>query len=405
MAARDSSLNGTPRRTSSSSSSSSSKKRHRNEDDYRDEVSRSKRDRQAVSGGQQVSGCASPPSVAGPSHVNTETADRPGAGLATTEQLDRLGDVISGLITRLENPGTSAPQGDTSDFSGFHDLSASETDEPEVPAQLPPDPLEDLDTFGAAPPPDLDSAGDNDHDFLKALDDLSHHFHGEEEKGDPLSARLADILNVSLRRRPTSEGIRNTCAKIKLPSNVPNLSVPATNPAISKALSVGGKLIDARLSQANSLLCKALVPVAVCISDIGERKDKPVRSYLDVLNNCLRLLTSAVNYLNHLRKEVARIHVGDSALAELCKWDCEVGESDLFPFDVSKRCDEIHKTRWFGRPPSRPFRTAGPRKMTPYRFPPRRPAYPPPARARPSKPFLGQRRPQGTGAHARRNQQ
>ncbi|MPC24635.1 hypothetical protein E2C01_017723 [Portunus trituberculatus] len=98
-----------------------------------------------------------------------------------------------------------------------------------------------------------------------------------------------------------------------------------------------------------------------------------------------------------LRKEVAHIHVGDSALAELCKWDCEVGGSDLFPFDVSKRCEEIHKTRRLGRPTSRPFRTAGPRKVVPNRFLPRRHAYPPPARARTSKPFLGQRCPRGQG--------
>ncbi|MPD03926.1 hypothetical protein E2C01_099585 [Portunus trituberculatus] len=108
MSARDSSF-GTPRRTSSSSSSSSSKKRPQNEDDNRDEDSSNKKDRQAISGGQQMSGCASPPSVKGPSNVNSATADRP--GLATTKQLDRLGAVISGLITRLENPSTSVPQG------------------------------------------------------------------------------------------------------------------------------------------------------------------------------------------------------------------------------------------------------------------------------------------------------
>ena len=105
------------------------------------------------------------------------------------------------------------------------------------------------------------------------------------------------------------------------------------------------------------------MPVAVCLSDIGEKKEKPVSSYLDGLNNSLRLLTSVGNYINHLRKEVARFHVDDSALAELCKWDCEVGESDLFPFDVSKHCDELHKTKRLGRPPSHPYRTAGPRKF------------------------------------------
>ncbi|MPC61694.1 hypothetical protein E2C01_055769 [Portunus trituberculatus] len=60
------------------------KKRPRNEDDNCDEDSSTKKDRQAISGGQQISGCASPPSVAGPSNVNSATAEWP--SLATTEQ-------------------------------------------------------------------------------------------------------------------------------------------------------------------------------------------------------------------------------------------------------------------------------------------------------------------------------
>lgn len=110
--------------------------------------------------------------------------------------------------------------------------------------QLASDTLEDLDMFGSLPLTDNDSA-----DFLKVLDDLASHFQGEEEKGDLLSDILATILNVN----PTLEGIYNTCIKIKLPSNVPNMTVPMINPAISKALSVGGKLIDARLFHTNSL--------------------------------------------------------------------------------------------------------------------------------------------------------
>ena len=97
-------------------------------------------------------------------------------------------------------------------------------------------------------------------------------------------------------------------------------------------VSVGGRLIDAWLSYTNGLLAKALVPVAQCISDIGERKVNPVNHYLDGLNNSLRLLTSAVSYLNQLWKEVH-----DSALADICKWDCEVGTAELFPFDVLKK--------------------------------------------------------------------
>ena len=117
---------------------------------------------------------------------------------------------------------------------------------------------------------------EEDPQFLRALKDLSGHFCGEEEKGEPLSERLALILDSSLRRRPTTAGIKLTCEKIKLPDNVPNLVVPVTNAAITKAMSVSGRLVDTRLFYANKLLCKAIVPVVQCMSDIGEKKGKPL---------------------------------------------------------------------------------------------------------------------------------
>ncbi|MPC58147.1 hypothetical protein E2C01_052142 [Portunus trituberculatus] len=83
---------------------------------------------------------------------------------------------------------------------------------------------------------------------------------------------------------------------------------------------------------------------------LGEGKGKPISSYLKRLNNSLRLLASAVNNVNQLQKEVAWICVNDSALAKLCKWECAAGREELFPFDVTKKCDEIHKTRKLGRP-------------------------------------------------------
>lgn len=211
-----------------------------------------------------------------------------------------------------------------------------------------------------------DDESEEDADFLKALEDLTGHFHGEEEKCDPLSDSLAIILNASLRRRPSQDSVKATCEKIKLPSNVPNFKVPVTNSDVSKAMNVGGKLVDTRLSLTNGLLSKALVPIAYCVSDIGKKKGKNINFYLDGLNNSLRLLTSAVNYINQLRKEVARIHVRDTAMADLCKWKYEVGTDDLFPFNVVKKCEELHKTGKLGRPSFRPYRTTG-RRFTSYR--------------------------------------
>ena len=68
------------------------------------------------------------------------------------------------------------------------------------------------------------------------------------------------------------------------------------------------------------------------------------------LIDSLRLLAATFNRLIHFRKEVARIHVNDSALAQFSKWEYEVGTNELFPFDVAKKCDEIHKTKKLGKP-------------------------------------------------------
>ncbi|MPC54745.1 hypothetical protein E2C01_048670 [Portunus trituberculatus] len=180
------------------------------------------------------------------------------------------------------------------------------------------------------------------------------------------------------------------------------MTVPATNSAITKAMSVGGKLLDTRICHTNGVLVKALVPIAQCISDIGEKIEKPISSYLGDLNNSLRLLSSAVNYLNQVRKEVARIHVNDSALAELCKWECEVGRDELFPFDVIKKCEEIHKSRKLGRPSSRPYKYNRARRQVPHRQDSRRSTYPQTRQRHSQKSFIGHRAPQGRGIQAYR---
>lgn len=372
---------GTPRRPPSPASGG----KRREKDLLEGDGKRRKASRDSSST-QPPPACASPQSAAGPSHIS-DTAVPP----SSVVNLDKLSTLLGALIEKLDQP-TVPPVSVEADFT----FSPSDDEAAEMSRCLPEaDPLDDLDLLTATA---SQSTGDSvvDADFQKALDEFSGHFQGEEETGDPLSDRLAGILNASLRRRPSSDGVKLTCDKIKLPGNVPNLKVPATNPAITKAMSVGGKLVDTRLSLTNKLLTKALVPIASCISDIGDKKGKPVYFYLDGLNNSLRLLTSAVNYINQLRKEVARTHVNDSALAELCNWECEVGKDDLFPFDVVKKCEEIHKSRKLGRPSFRPYKAPGKRFASPRQFPSRPHSQQPRPRQQ-TRSFLGQRPPQGRG--------
>ena len=156
--------------------------------------------------------------------------------------MDQLSALLVGVIDKLDKGCASDVVSTDSmpDFSGFHDLPSSDGEDGNLPARTT-DPLDELDKLSRAPEKD-------NFDFFRALEDLSGHFHGEEEKGELLSECLASILASSLQCRPSADSVEQTCNRIKLPSNVPNLAMPVTNSAITKAMSVGGKLIDTRLS-------------------------------------------------------------------------------------------------------------------------------------------------------------
>ena len=289
------------RRSSSHSSNKRSKpdtERHREEHKGRKDCQQVDNDPQPGCASQSSLVAADPPPPPGPPQdVNSAAAPQ-------SPDFSQLTALLSTVIQKLDTSAqASTSQQSFSGFSGAHALSLSEEEDGELtPAQYVSDPLDDLDTLGQSPALST-SQVDEDDAFSKALGELSAHCHGEEETGEPLSERLASILNESLRRRPSSEAIKLTCSKIQLPNNVPNLCVPYTNSAITKALSTGGKLLDTRLLHTNGLLSKALVPLAQCVSDIGEKAGKPLGHYLGGFNNSIRLLVSAINFLNHMRKK------------------------------------------------------------------------------------------------------
>ena len=193
-------------------------------------------------------------------------------------------------------------------------------------------------------------------DMMKALADFAGGFSSKEEKGPALHEGYATVLNDSLRGRPNEAQLRPVLEAVKLPENVPNLVVPITNPDIVKAMPANGKLLDNHLYKTNQLIAKAIVPIATFVADIGENKVKDCSGYFQSINSAVRMLTAAFCYQNQTRKEVARMNIQENALPSLCKWDSPVGEKELFPFDVTKRCDEIGKVRTLG---SRPTSTLG----------------------------------------------
>ena len=92
------------------------------------------------------------------------------------------------------------------------------------------------------------------------------------------------------------------------------------------------------------LLVSLVFMTCVCFSG----SPKAPAAYLDGFNDSLKLMTASFNWLNHCRKDVVRNDVKDPAIFDLCGWDVAVGETALFPFDVTKKVDETKKTRKLG---------------------------------------------------------
>lgn len=137
----------------------------------------------------------------------------------TSDKIDQLTQLLSSFIQTFTNSNKEIQRKP----SAIHDLYLSE-DEILNNHLGDDDPLHCLDIITPALSGSTAAIDQQDDDFQKALLDLARSFY-DEEKGDPLSAYLANILNHSLRCRPRDKYVKTTASKIKFPSNVENMKV------------------------------------------------------------------------------------------------------------------------------------------------------------------------------------
>ena len=178
------------------------------------------------------------------------------------------------------------------------------------------------------------------------MEELKEFFEIEEEHGEPIMEELASILNKSLRKKPNDKNIKEKIAKIKKPSNLKNLTVPKTNTDVAKLLNTASKIADASLIRINSIISAAIIPISRILSDIAKKKISVPKEESKSLHQTVSLLVAAVNYVNQARKDVIRNCIKQPAIIDLCKWDQEVGETELFPFNVSNKCEEMRKSKF-----------------------------------------------------------
>ena len=187
-------------------------------------------------------------------------------------------------------------------------------------------------------------------DLTRVLKELSSVFQGNEEKGKNVDDTLAKIFNDGLRARPLYGALKTTMDKYKAPGNIPNLNAPATNEDVTSAMNKSAQLLDSQLLKNGGLLAKGMVPLIYMINDIANKKDKPLGSYIQELNDCMVMLMAAFNYICLTRVDVARINVRDSGFNQLCRdKSMEIGTDQIFPVDVTVRSNELAKRRKLGQ--------------------------------------------------------
>ena len=82
------------------------------------------------------------------------------------------------------------------------------------------------------------------------------------------------MVDWNCRRRPNDEAIKRMLSAYPRPGNVPNLTVPKTNPDVWEELKQGYRVADATMQRTQGLISKSLVPALNMMNGIGTSSGK-----------------------------------------------------------------------------------------------------------------------------------
>ena len=204
--------------------------------------------------------------------------------------------------------------------------------------------------------PDSDDEKDN---LINLTEAFVSDIQGHENSGRDVYEQLAKVLDESLRRQPSDTKIRDLAVHYPFPGNLHKLRVPSMNDEVLAAMPKGGKVLEAKVTKATSLMGKAMVPVFDLLTDVHNNDVKPIARYVPALIDACRLQVANINYMHQLRKDIAKFMIKEPALAHICSWDVKIGEENLFPFDVTKHVEDYKKALKLGAPKRGFFRGRG----------------------------------------------
>ncbi len=126
-------------------------------------------------------------------------------------------------------------------------------------------------------------------------------------------------------------------------SNIPNMQVPKTDADVWDVLERGSQIADNTVQRSQNLQAAALAAILNIVNSIGTGSAGMTEEHLEVLTDCVRMLTMGFSTLNQVRKEIIR-NALQYPIAKFCTAEAPVGTETLF-IDLTKKLSERDTTK------------------------------------------------------------
>lgn len=191
--------------------------------------------------------------------------------------------------------------------------------------------------------------------------EMASSFDDSEEKGPPVSDKLAELLNSRFGSKLPDKKLREKLAAYPIPQNCPNMEVPQTNQEVYSALHPYARKADVRMRHTQKSMAKAAVAITLCTNTLLQVRETlatvdptqlkaTMGQCIANLTDALGLTSHAIKDLSQKRRDMHRPHLPPES-AGICAPHIPMTAQWLYPpgTEFHKILKEARETRKLGQ--------------------------------------------------------
>ncbi|WP_419613142.1 hypothetical protein, partial [Thiolapillus sp.] len=191
--------------------------------------------------------------------------------------------------------------------------------------------------------------------------EMASSFDDSEEKGPPVSDKLAESLNSRFGSKLPDKKLREKLAAYPIPQNCPNMEVPQTNQEVYSALHPYARKADVRMRHTQKSMAKAAVAITLCTNTLLQVRETlatvdptqlkaTMGQCIANLTDALGLTSHAIKDLSQKRRDMHRPHLPPES-AGICAPHIPMTAQWLYPpgTEFHKILKEARETRKLGQ--------------------------------------------------------